>query len=359
LTQSQRLIKRSDCLVFFFERGKLRCHNYLTDTRVESSPILVSVLAILDRWRSSGEVERLLPWYSSVSVQRTLRQLEAQTLVVEKASEQARRESELAPWKVWGVEARFFHFVARTAYRGAPPAAYGTILDRRLAQESPQPAQIKKYARARQFSLPDLPPLANSEFPQVLLARRTHRRFTTGKMTLEKLSALLRLTWGIAGYLYWPYLGWRPLKTSPSGGARHPGEVYLLALHVVGLPRGIYHYRPDLHRLEFLRRGPTRARVSKLWAGQDWVGDCAALFVMTAVVGRTMWRYRFSRAYRVVLLETGHLCQTFCLVATWLGLAPFSTAALLDEEIEKELGLDGATEPVLYSAGVGIKGPSM
>jgi hypothetical protein len=55
----------------------------------------------------------------------------------------------------------------------------------------------------------------------------------------------------------------------------------------------------------------------------------------------------------VVLLDAGHLCQTFCLVATWLGLAPFCTAAFEDSLIERDLGLDGIRESALYVAGVG------
>jgi SagB-type dehydrogenase family enzyme len=74
---------------------------------------------------------------------------------------------------------------------------------------------------------------------------------------------------------------------------------------------------------------------------------------MTAVFERTMWKYPKGRAYRVVLLDAGHLCQTFCLVATWLGLAPFCTAALSDKLIEKDLQIDGINESVLYVAGVG------
>jgi SagB-type dehydrogenase family enzyme len=93
----------------------------------------------------------------------------------------------------------------------------------------------------------------------------------------------------------------------------------------------------------------------KLCAGQDWIRHCSALFVMSAVLPRVMWRYHFSRAYRVLLLEAGHFCQTFCLVATWLGLAPFCTAALVDTKLEEELGLDGTNETVLYAAGVGRK----
>jgi len=79
---------------------------------------------------------------------------------------------------------------------------------------------------------------------------------------------------------------------------------------------------------------------------------------MTAMFPRTMWKYQHARAYRVVLLDAGHLCQTFCLVATWLGLAPFCTAALKDTLIEKDLAIDGIRESVLYVAGVGFPATS-
>ena len=77
--------------------------------------------------------------------------------------------------------------------------------------------------------------------------------------------------------------------------------------------------------------------------------------LMTAVFPRTQWKYDIARAYRVVLAETGHLCQTFCLTATWLGLAPFCTMALADSKIERDLGIDGITESVIYAAGVGVR----
>ena len=60
-----------------------------------------------------------------------------------------------------------------------------------------------------------------------------------------------------------------------------------------------------------------------------------------------------------MLLEAGHVCQTFCLVATWLGLAPFCTMALADSRVEKDLGVDGITESVIYAAGVGSRPAGM
>jgi nitroreductase len=80
---------------------------------------------------------------------------------------------------------------------------------------------------------------------------------------------------------------------------------------------------------------------------------------MTAVFPRTEWQYPFPRAYRVVHLEAGHFCQTFCLTATALGLAPFCTAALADSVIETDLGIDGVSESVLYACGVGSRPPGV
>ena len=97
-----------------------------------------------------------------------------------------------------------------------------------------------------------------------------------------------------------------------------------------------------------------RDRFESLAVGQKHVGSAAALFVMTARWRRSIWKYRSPRAYRVVTLDAGHLAQTFCLVATWLGLAPFTTAALRDSGVEETLGIDGITESVLYLAGVGM-----
>jgi SagB-type dehydrogenase family enzyme len=348
------LIKRSDCLVFFFRDGKLHCKNYLTGIEVRTAPIVVSVLQALGRWCASGKVERLLAGYSPVSIRRTLAKLRRHTLLLYKNSAQARQEALLGVWKVWGDEARFFHFATKHAFSS------GKVVDERrftraLLRKRPQPAQLKRYPGARQIPLPAAPAVPLGEFERVLLSRRTHRRFARGGISLEQVSRILNLTWGIQGYLHWPGLGQLLLKTSPSGGARHPVEVYVFALRVAGLARGVYHYRADHNSLELLHREASEDRLVSMCAGQEWIRHCSALFVMTAVLPRVMWRYHFSRAYRVVLLEAGHFCQTFCLVATRLGLAPFCTAALVDPKLEKELGVDGASETVLYAAGVGRK----
>ena len=192
---------------------------------------------------------------------------------------------------------------------------------------------------------------------QVLMARRTHRRFSNQEPTLETVSQLLSFVWGVTRYLKSPIFGRLPQKTSPSAGARHPGEVYLMALRVKGLEAGLYHYHPVHHCLEGIT---TRVTSEKAWlycARQDYAKKGRCFVLNDRGIPRTMWKYHKPRAYRVVLLDAGHLCQTFCLVATWLGLAPFCTAAFKDTLIEQDLGIDGIRESMLYIAGIGLPAP--
>jgi nitroreductase len=55
----------------------------------------------------------------------------------------------------------------------------------------------------------------------------------------------------------------------------------------------------------------------------------------------------------VVLLDAGHLGQTFHLVCTALGLGPFTSSGLRESAIEDALGLDGITEVPIYAAATG------
>jgi SagB-type dehydrogenase family enzyme len=124
---------------------------------------------------------------------------------------------------------------------------------------------------------------------------------------------------------------------------------------VGGLRPGLYHYTGAAHSLALLRHGANSRQIARYLEGQWWFGGTSFVVFMTAVFGRTRWKYDYARAYRAVLMEAGHLCQTFCLTATWLGLAPFCTLAFADSKIEQALGLDGISESVLYAAGAGTR----
>jgi SagB-type dehydrogenase family enzyme len=198
-------------------------------------------------------------------------------------------------------------------------------------------------------------PGSTGEFDRVLRERRTWREFSREPLDLRRLELLLWLSFGVQAWAKIPGVGRLPLKTSPSGGALHPIEAYVLIRNVRGIAPGIYHYDDEGHRLELLRAGCSRAEIKKLLVGQDWFCGSPIVVFLTAVFQRCQWKYEHPRAYRVVLAEAGHVCQTFCLTATWLGLAPFCTMALADTKIEQVLGVDGITESVVYAMGAGLR----
>jgi len=222
-----------------------------------------------------------------------------------------------------------------------------------LAKSKPIPRPVKRYRKEPQVRLPA--PAAESEFPRALVERRTWRKFSKRPVGLSLLGQLLGLTWGVRRWVEIPKLGSVAVKTSPSGGALHPIEAYVLARNVDGLRPGMYHYNGGDHRLELLRAGANSRQITDYLANQWWYGGAAFVVFLAAVFARTRWKYDYARAYRAVLIEAGHLCQTFCLTSTWLGMAPFCTMAFADSKIENALGLDGISESVVYVAGAGLR----
>ncbi|HET6929127.1 MAG TPA: SagB family peptide dehydrogenase, partial [Candidatus Acidoferrum sp.] len=260
------------------------------------------------------------------------------------------RVAAMESWSSWNPAAGFFHSSTKDTEYGPDPAAAIAEL-KRYAKQNPMPLPLKNYPRAPGMKLPAA--RTGGEYAVVLKARRTWRKFGAEPVRLEALAETLAMTFGIQGWVDVEGLGRAAMKSSPSGGSLHPIEAYVLARRVKGLKSGIYHYNAERHALEWLRRGIAGRAITRSLGNQWWFARGAFFVLMTAVFGRTQWKYDFPRAYRAILLEAGHLCQTFCLTATWLGLAPFCTMAQTDTRWEKWLGIDGVRESIIYVAGAG------
>lgn len=345
--------RRSPHLVCYWENGQIVFENYATRTRVAAAPLTCDILDFFGQWRPASALGRRFPQFSAPSLADALSRL-VRVGLLEHSSAQRNQESHaFATWSDWTPAAVFFHMSTKDSHVPIEPEDSVREL-RRLARAKPMPPPVKNYPKTRQIRLPA--PATQGEFPQVLLERRTWRQLSQRALRLDDLATLLGLTFGVQSWVEVRGIGRVALKTSPSGGARHPIEAYVLARRVRGLDRGLYHYHAGNHRLELLSKGGvSAARISSYLNGQWWFGGAAAVVLMTAVFARPQWKYPASRAYRIVLIDAGHLCQTFCLVATWLGLAPFCTMALADTKIENDLGIDGVTESIIYTAGVGAR----
>jgi SagB-type dehydrogenase family enzyme len=343
--------QRSPFVIIYWRDRQLVFENFLTHRQVTAQPLTASLLHFFDQWRSVADLCAVLPQYAPASLQRAVEQLVRHSLLRRSDQPLPVGHTALAAWGEWNPAAGFFHLSTKDLrFADDDEKEFRALV--RHAKLNPIPLPIKRYRNAEQIPLAN--PSADGEFARVLLQRRTWRKFSAEPVVLSALGNILGLTFGVRHWAKLPKIGSVAVKTSPSGGAMHPIEAYVLARNVDGLASGFYHYNAADHRLELLKNGASSRDITQLLANQWWYGPAGFVVFLTAVFARTRWKYDYARAYRAVLIEAGHLCQTFCLTATSTGLAPFCTMAFADSKIEKVLGLDGISESALYVAGAGV-----
>jgi SagB-type dehydrogenase family enzyme len=351
-------LKRPSTVVVSWIGQKLVIDNYRLGKRTAVDALTLDILSYLNDWKSKLEIFVQFPEYAAISLDSVLEDLVAHNLLLREGTVEACHDAEIdRAWGPWSPSAAWFHFSTKdVSYVALGSATEAKI--REFLENSPEPSAFKDMATQRpsyQLAIPEDPV---DPFYNLLKARRTRRQFSPLPIQYDDLAKLLIYTWGVTGYQHVALLRPLPLKTSPSGGGRHPGEVYVMALRVEGIEPGFYYFSPLENSLYRIASGATPEQAISFCGNQDWVGGTAALFFMTAVFARSMWKYPHPRMYRILSAEFGHFCQTFCLTATSLNLATFSTMALADTAIERLLGLDGVTESVFYIAGVGLPAES-
>jgi SagB-type dehydrogenase family enzyme len=343
--------RRSRHVLCYWTDAGAVVYNYATAVQAQGTDLILQILDCCNRWRTATDVRKAVAQGLPESVVRELLESLVSATFFE-ASDRGRltKEERMDAWKPWNPSAGFFHTASRQCSWGDRESFAAQLKVK--ARSVPMPAPVKP-PRLQRLPLP--PASRATPLSRVLLERKTWRRFGRKPIEHIELSQLLRLTSGITHWLTVPGLGEVPLKTSPSGGARHPIETYVVSLRVRGVPAGVYRYAPDRHELDVIRVGATGGELRKIIPKQPWFAGAGVVVFFTALFERTQWRYEFPRAYRTVLIEAGHVCQTFLLTATSLGLAPFSTMAIDDARLEGVLGVDGISEAVLYAAGAGTR----
>lgn len=340
-------VRRAQHLVSYWRDGALIVRNYATGGIAKVSPLALLLLDFAREWRTLDDIVEAVPFGSRAAIARAVQGLVARDLLERSDKPRDPRIARMEAFDPWNPEAGFFHTATRTVRFW--PTAVARRVAAAKAEHTPVPRPAKRYRGVTEIPLP-VPP--DGDWKATLRGRRTWRRYSSAPVSREDVGTVLGLA---AGIQFWAKgLGGQvPMKTSPSGGARHPIETYVLVQRVSGVTPGIYHYSADRHVLERLRGPVSRARIRKYVPHSGYFAAAPVMVFFTAVFERQLWRYPYSRAYRAALIEAGHVCQTLLLTATRLGLAPFSLMGLDDAEIERDLRIDGVTEAVLYAAGFG------
>jgi SagB-type dehydrogenase family enzyme len=209
-----------------------------------------------------------------------------------------------------------------------------------------KPEIYKGYPDSEKVVLPQ-PKGGELALNQVIKKRKSIRQFSDKPLSLEHLSYLLWASTGI-GRREMDY----EFRTAPSAGALYPIETYVMANNIEGIQKGIYHYSIKDHKLEKLKTGDFATDMANAALGQIMVRDAQAVFIWTAILYRSKWKYK-QRAYRYFYLDCGHIAQNLALSAVSLGLGSCQIGALFDSEVNSLLDLDDQKETVVYMSVVG------
>jgi SagB-type dehydrogenase family enzyme len=181
----------------------------------------------------------------------------------------------------------------------------------------------------------------------VIARRRSVREFSSQSITFPELSQLLWATQGITSRA-WGF----DFRAVPSAGGLYPIETYVVANRVDGIPPGIYHYDVKDAQLILLKDGNFGPDLARSGLGQEMLEEAGCVFVWTAIVERSKWKYR-ERAYRYIYMDVGHVGQNLYLAAGGLGLGCCTVGAFYDEEVDGLIGIDGEREISVYLGAVG------
>lgn len=220
-----------------------------------------------------------------------------------------------------------------------------------MAEVPPPPIEKPIPEGATLIDLPSIDDITIGQMPliQTLLKRRSLRRYSDQKLSLEELTFLC---WAVAGVKeIGPKNIWAK-RTAPSGGARHPFETYLVVQKVEGLPSGIYRYSGLNHKLVLVKLGEDYNQYLADEAMQAFVRDSAVTFIWTVVPYRNEWRYNFFSA-REMAMDIGHYCENLYLAAESIDAGTCGVAAYRQGIVDEMLGVDGKDEFTIYIAPVG------
>lgn len=255
-----------------------------------------------------------------------------------------------------------------------------------LLRQHGLPPPVEPPLAVDDAALLPLPHGDRDAFDALLDSRASCRNYDVDAvLPLATFSLLLARVFGARGSGQ-PAPGFGVFKrTSPSGGALHPTECFLIVQRVEGIAPGLYRYRIGAHALvpvvpaiappqpgdaatrplgdappQAWTREELRAFARIAVAGQDFFADAPVLCVLAPRFHRNYWKYRnHAKAYRVCVLDVGHLSQTLQLCATQAGLGPFVTGAINEVDLERAFGMTGYAQSPLAVCGFGKRAKTL
>ncbi|MCY8499607.1 SagB/ThcOx family dehydrogenase, partial [Bacillus atrophaeus] len=203
-------------------------------------------------------------------------------------------------------------------------------------------------------------------FVHVLKNRRSSWDFEGEEISFKELCKLLQYSSGITEVKKITNNNHSFLinkRTYPSGGALYAIEIYIYIQKVKGLKSGLYLFSPQHNKLVLIKRekdittplnsiGISTDEERNPIVSEDSFEKASAVFMLSANFKHQTDKYGL-RAYRLALMESGHIAQNIMLVSTFLQKKSIPFTGFYDDRANLFLGLDGVSEVVLCMIPVG------
>lgn len=193
---------------------------------------------------------------------------------------------------------------------------------------------------------------------EALSLRRTARSFSGEPLKHEQISSLLAMACGMGlenrGEPPAPMVAGGPpgRRTYPSAGALYMVETLVYPARAEGIETQFYYYQPLAHRL--VAAAPTQSpdEMSRLLC--DHPIEHASLLIMLFLDFTRISLSKYGeKAYRLGLLEAGHIAQNVVLLAAAWDLAALPICGFRDEELSGCAGLRYPYQAIVYVLAVG------
>lgn len=171
-----------------------------------------------------------------------------------------------------------------------------------------------------------------------------------GRMDASRLGRLLFHTYGVTRVSQQPGQVFH-MRASPSAGGLYPSELYVATRGVTGLADGLHDYLPREHALALCWEGDFLTELKRYTFDSPALVDAPVALIATGVWQRSAWRYG-DRAYRRVLLDTGHMLENAVLAAPAEGHRVVPLPGFHDDAVDGLLLLDPSREATLMVAAV-------
>ncbi len=229
----------------------------------------------------------------------------------------------------------------------------GTKYREETIQSLPAPdlsAQVSPYKDFHSESPIDLvPDLPFEHFPLGPAKGQVPRDRATLPPSIGRFSRLLFFTNGATGVSQSESGHHQLFRAAPSAGALYPTETYLVPGPGTGLEEGLYDYAVHRHQLVPVFEGEIFHDIVQHCFSTPAFAVAEALLILTGVYARSSWRYH-DRAYRRILLDTGHVLGNLSLAAESEGWRVAPQSGFEDEALNQILFLDSDQEAVLVVA---------